>query len=1369
MVTLLKTFFVFIIALSLLVSSFVVFPYTLSVKAEASAETHYYLAPWEWVTEGGFSFWRVPQADKLLGAVDLRSLPAQGRAGGVPEGYGFFSYSQQVAIPDSIYLGDSLDTIVSNLKKAQVRTALNITGSFQSDTVRDILWDIVTVHSDPTGETAVMPLMPTGRLELELYLGGSSFVKREAFDIGTHPHKDKVLAVIRNEYRNIRENDISFGSSHYLKVLGAWKEQYKVADESIFIPADLPKERAEAPSTTIGDTFEEASDTDLSLHTATGPNGGFTWTELQGDIDVFGASDKAGETAGNAATARANFDLSSDNHYAQAAMETSSSTGTQEASVFTRKDATTTMTFYEAQARFRSDEIYHRVFSNGVSTHMSGSPISYTFNDNTQYLIKHVSDGSTQTVYVNGVSVHAVTDTGIINNLRTGIRARTVNLLVDNFEAGDSNPTPIIVAPPNATAPLRSNTQPTGELALGTTSATISLTTDENATCRYATTTGTTYGLMNNAFLTTGATNHSTSVSGLSDGTTYNYYVKCQDPDGNANTDDFVITFSVASSLSANITTVTNTKAVPTFKSIGIYISFTDNNNNSKADLEWRQAGEGTWKPGHRLSMDWTRKEARGSLVGLTPNTNYEIRVTFSDPDGVGGTNPSTLSVATRNEAIPFGTGTPYYVATTGNDANAGTEAQPFRMIQKALNTVQAGGTVYIKNGTYQEALTMKTSGTADNYITITNYQNDSAIIDGNNGAIGRLLDVDGADYIRIEGLTFQNSGGDLIRFVNGADYNVVENSSLIEPFYGVTAKEQFKFGDFGGAIHLRESSKYTVIRNNTINRNTPMTGKLDIKGVAYWRGGEGAIIYNNTFSGGFEDSFGGGPEDIAETPTTIDIDIYDNVVDSACFDDGFQVEGPAMNVRVWGNEVRGCFISSAYAPLLKGPAYYFRNIIYDNAHQNRGASAWFKLGDGAVGDMFVYNNTYVANAVADGFKRTNSPDPKNITSKNNIVRAGRYVVEDIVCSEADFDYDVLYTTDATRFISCSPNSVKKSFNAFQTEYGHELNGLKFDPIDEFVDPASKNFRLKSTSMLIDKGVIIPGFNDPNSSWAYKGTSPDIGAFEFDLGAPMPDTTSPSVPGNLSATAISSTQVNLTWNASADNMGVTGYKIYRNSAQIATSAAASYNNTGLTASTAYTYTVSAYDAAGNNSAQSASVSATTLVSFSNLPVLSSLDRLVLYQDRSFQPLQFGGSNFTAETTYRVKITQGGVEKTAIDLQRQDDTILTATITPTHIGSLSSGLYGIALLRLSDSYTSTFSKQLLITKLGDIWSSSAPPASEIKGDGRIDINDVSRLFSKWNSAKVEDLAEVDISSGPANVSINKVDIYDANKMMANWSL
>ena len=86
----------------------------------------------------------------------------------------------------------------------------------------------------------------------------------------------------------------------------------------------------------------------------------------------------------------------------------------------------------------------------------------------------------------------------------------------------------------------------------------------------------------------------------------------------------------------------------------------------------------------------------------------------------------------------------------------------------------------------------------------------------------------------------------------------------------------------------------------------------------------------------------------------------------------------------------------------------------------------------------------------------------------------------------------------------------------------------------------------------------------------------------------------PSVPTGLSATAISSAQINLTWTASTDNVGVTGYKIFRDGTQVGTSATTSYNDTGLTAATAYSYTVSAYDAAGNDSTQSTSASATTL-------------------------------------------------------------------------------------------------------------------------------------------------------------------------------
>ena len=90
-----------------------------------------------------------------------------------------------------------------------------------------------------------------------------------------------------------------------------------------------------------------------------------------------------------------------------------------------------------------------------------------------------------------------------------------------------------------------------------------------------------------------------------------------------------------------------------------------------------------------------------------------------------------------------------------------------------------------------------------------------------------------------------------------------------------------------------------------------------------------------------------------------------------------------------------------------------------------------------------------------------------------------------------------------------------------------------------------------------------------------------------------PDTTAPSAPTNLTAGAVSSSQINLAWTSSTDNVGVTGYKVYRGGTQITTVSGSSYQNTGLAPSTNYTYTVAAYDAAGNTSAQASSASATT--------------------------------------------------------------------------------------------------------------------------------------------------------------------------------
>lgn len=92
------------------------------------------------------------------------------------------------------------------------------------------------------------------------------------------------------------------------------------------------------------------------------------------------------------------------------------------------------------------------------------------------------------------------------------------------------------------------------------------------------------------------------------------------------------------------------------------------------------------------------------------------------------------------------------------------------------------------------------------------------------------------------------------------------------------------------------------------------------------------------------------------------------------------------------------------------------------------------------------------------------------------------------------------------------------------------------------------------------------------------------------------DRQAPTVPGSLSATASSSSAITLAWSASTDNVGVIGYRIYRNGVQFATTNATTYTDTGLSSSTSYTYTVIAYDAFNNVSSSSAAASATTLSS-----------------------------------------------------------------------------------------------------------------------------------------------------------------------------
>lgn len=89
------------------------------------------------------------------------------------------------------------------------------------------------------------------------------------------------------------------------------------------------------------------------------------------------------------------------------------------------------------------------------------------------------------------------------------------------------------------------------------------------------------------------------------------------------------------------------------------------------------------------------------------------------------------------------------------------------------------------------------------------------------------------------------------------------------------------------------------------------------------------------------------------------------------------------------------------------------------------------------------------------------------------------------------------------------------------------------------------------------------------------------------------DTQAPSVPAGFSYSALTSTSLTLAWTASTDNVGVANYQVFRNGTQIGTTAATNFAVSGLTAGTAYSFTVKATDAVGNVSAASAALAVTT--------------------------------------------------------------------------------------------------------------------------------------------------------------------------------
>jgi chitinase len=161
--------------------------------------------------------------------------------------------------------------------------------------------------------------------------------------------------------------------------------------------------------------------------------------------------------------------------------------------------------------------------------------------------------------------------------------------------------------------------------------------------------------------------------------------------------------------------------------------------------------------------------------------------------------------------------------------------------------------------------------------------------------------------------------------------------------------------------------------------------------------------------------------------------------------------------------------------------------------------------------------------------------------------------------------------------------------------------------------------------------AVLPGFDAAYTGTFVAPVNCLVNGGSCAGGSPPPppptDTTAPTVPAGLRSTATTSASVSLAWTASTDNVGVTGYDVFRNGTLATTATGPAATVSGLTPSTAYSFAVAARDAAGNVSARSAAVSVTTAAGTPPPPPPAGGPRKVGY----FAQWGIYGRNFTVRS------------------------------------------------------------------------------------------------------------------------------------------
>jgi chitodextrinase len=502
-----------------------------------------------------------------------------------------------------------------------------------------------------------------------------------------------------------------------------------------------------------------------------------------------------------------------------------------------------------------------------------------------------------------------------------------------------------------------------------------------------------------------------------------------------------------------------------------------------------------------------------------------------------------------------------YYVSPSGNDANTGTTlSAPVKTITKAVSkALVSGDIIYVLTGTYVESFSIRKNG-----ITLSSYPGNSPVIDG-----GTTLPVNNwEDLITVYGSNNTISGFELKNSnVNGrvqgcrairleGNYNRVSN---------VKAHHTWDAGIvvFGDNNIVEDSIIYQAALWNSIAQGANginWAGALSARGVVnlilrrniiYNNWGEGIILMD------------------ADHPIVEDNVSYDNWTYNLYFDNTqygimqrnlvYTSSSPAIPLRSAG---QGILLTDEYSsPSI--PSSY--NTVINNLVYNTDINAfdWTKVANTGLNNVLIANNTIV-----DGNLRTGVGGSLNIVNKNSQIR------NNIILGRNSFvPSNTGITFSHNNWAVIPPKAASASNIVGDPQIARTGTTTPGTLTSDY-------FKVLGSSQVRDTAMPLNSVTNDFFK-VTRGAAPDIGGYEFQI--PGTDSTAPSAPSGLSAN-VNSSQVNLAWNASTDNVGVAGYKIYRNSTEIGTSTVASFTDTSGTGGTTYNYTVKASDIAGNLSA-----------------------------------------------------------------------------------------------------------------------------------------------------------------------------------------